>query len=93
MLRSHLKNDQRRSLDGATPSGVFTYILANRISQAGMAKEPDMAETPKKSFPRLPISAWWKLRKQFKQSIPGVVTDSYLATVLGMKADSARSMT
>jgi hypothetical protein len=50
-----------------------------------------MAETPKKSFPRLPISAWWNLRKKFKQSIPGVVTDNYLATVLDMKVDSARA--
>ncbi len=40
-----------------------------------------MAEQ-KKSYPMLPIAHWWALRKKFKQSIPGVVTDSYLATVL-----------
>jgi hypothetical protein len=34
------------------------------------------------SFPMLPIAHWWTLRKKFKQSIPGVVTASYLATVL-----------
>jgi hypothetical protein len=44
----------------------------------------------KKSFPMLPISHWWALRKKFKQSIPGVVTDGYLATVLDMEANSAR---
>lgn len=46
---------------------------------------------PKKSFPMLPIGHWWELRKKFKQSIPGVVTDSYLATVLDMQANSARA--
>jgi hypothetical protein len=45
----------------------------------------------KKSYPMLPISHWWALRKKFRQSIPGVVTDSYLATVLNMEANSARA--
>jgi hypothetical protein len=49
-----------------------------------------MAEA-KKSFPMLPIGHWWSLRKKFKQSLPGVVTDNYLATVLDMKVDSARA--
>lgn len=49
-----------------------------------------MAE-PKKSFPMLPIAHWWALRKKFKQSIPGVVTDNYLATVLNMEVNSARA--
>src|SRR5439155_9073522 len=44
-----------------------------------------------RTFPRLPITHWWTLRKKFKQSIPGVVTDNYLATVLNMKVDSARA--
>jgi hypothetical protein len=44
-----------------------------------------------KSFPMLPIGHWWALRKKFKQSIPGVVTDSYLSTVLDMQANSARA--
>ncbi len=39
----------------------------------------------------LPIAHWWNLRKKFKQSIPRVVTDSYLATVLNMEANSARA--
>lgn len=44
-----------------------------------------------RSFPMLPVAHWWTLRKKFKQSIPGVVTDSYLATVLHMEAKSARA--
>jgi hypothetical protein len=49
-----------------------------------------MAEQ-KTSFPMLPIAHWWALRKKFKQSIPGVVTDNYLATVLEMEVNSARA--
>lgn len=49
-----------------------------------------MAEV-KRSYPMLPVAHWWSLRKKFKQSIPGVVTDNYLATVLSMSVDSARA--
>jgi hypothetical protein len=49
-----------------------------------------MAEQ-KKGFPMLPIAHWWALRRKFKQSIPGVVTDNYLATVLEMGVNSARA--
>lgn len=49
-----------------------------------------MAEQ-KQTYPMLPISHWWTLRKKFRQSIPGVVTDGYLATVLGMGKHSARA--
>lgn len=45
----------------------------------------------RKGFPMLPISHWWALRKKFRQSIPGVVTDSYLSTVLSMGVNSARA--
>ena len=48
-----------------------------------------MAE--KKTFPMLPIAHWSSLRKKFQQSIPGVVTDTYIATVLNMEAKSARA--
>ena len=47
-----------------------------------------MAE--RKSFPMLPGAHWWALREKFKQSMPGVVTDSYLAAALNMQARSAR---
>jgi len=49
-----------------------------------------MAEE-KKGFPMLPVAHWWSLRRKFTQSIPGVVTDGYLATVLDMEANSARA--
>jgi hypothetical protein len=49
-----------------------------------------MAEE-KQSYPMLPVAHWWALRNKFKQSIPGVVTDSYLSTVLNMEAASARA--
>lgn len=49
-----------------------------------------MVNNKKSSFPLMPISHWWTLRTKFQQSIPGVVTDSYIATVLNMKEASAR---
>jgi hypothetical protein len=42
------------------------------------------------TFPMLPGAHWWVLRDKFKQSIPGVVTDSYLAAALNMQVRSAR---
>jgi hypothetical protein len=49
-----------------------------------------MAER-KTSYPMLPVSHWWQLRKNFKRSIPGTVTASYLAASLNMKEVSART--
>lgn len=48
-----------------------------------------MAE--KMTFPMLPGAHWWALREKFKQSIPGVVTESYLSATLNMQAISARN--
>ena len=45
----------------------------------------------RKSYPMLSATHWWALRRKFRQSLPGVVTDSYLATVLSMAANSARA--
>jgi hypothetical protein len=50
-----------------------------------------MAESERKTFPMLPESHWWKLRERFKSSIPGVVTDSYLASVLNIQKNSAQA--
>jgi hypothetical protein len=51
-----------------------------------------MAEVEaRKSFPTIPTSLWWTLRRRFRQSIPGVISDSYLATVLNMAEASARA--
>lgn len=49
-----------------------------------------MAKQEKKSFPQFPVKHWWNLREKFKQSIPGTVTPNYLASVLGMRENSAR---
>ncbi len=45
----------------------------------------------KSTFPVIPSGHWWALRKKFKQSIPGVVTDNYIASVLNMQLSSARA--
>ena len=50
-----------------------------------------MAENTSKYFPMLPEKHWWTLREKFKQSIPGVVTDSYLAAILNIQVASARA--
>ncbi len=50
-----------------------------------------MAKEKPKSFPMLPVAHWWRLRERFKQSLPGVVTDNYLATALNTKPSSARA--
>ena len=47
-------------------------------------------ETQKTSYPMLPVAHWWTLRDKFKQSIPGVVTDTYLASALNIARPSAR---
>ena len=45
----------------------------------------------KKSYPRLPQAHWWNLRDKLKQSIPGTITDIYLASTLNMQVRSARA--
>ena len=50
-----------------------------------------MAKEKPKTFPMLPVAHWWTLRERFKQSIPGVVTDNYLATALNTETKSART--
>jgi hypothetical protein len=41
-----------------------------------------------KTFPSLSETAWWKIRQRFKQTMPSILTNAYLATVLGAKPDS-----
>jgi hypothetical protein len=45
-----------------------------------------------KSYPMVPAAAWWRLREQFQKSIPGTVSRSYVATVLGMEEKSAANL-
>jgi len=49
-----------------------------------------MAQEKKASYPMLPVAHWWQLREKFKQSIPGIVTDAYLAAALNTQPGSAR---
>lgn len=51
----------------------------------------DKTVDKKVNYPRLPEKQWWALRERFKQSMPGKVTPSYLATVLDMKENSAKA--
>lgn len=50
-----------------------------------------MAEA-KKTYPMLGVAVWWKLREQFQKSLPGNVSRSYLATVLGIEERSAGNL-
>ena len=50
-----------------------------------------MVDDKKASYPLMPTGHWWTLRKKFQKSIPGIVTDSYIASVLNMKEASART--
>lgn len=48
-----------------------------------------MAKEQKKGYPVIPVRSWWMLRDKFKRTIPGQVTTTYLASVLGMTKTSA----
>jgi len=51
-----------------------------------------MAEdTAKNVFPKIPVKHWWALRERFKKTIPSAVNESYVASVLDMTEQSARS--
>ena len=48
-------------------------------------------DSKRKTYPCLPATAWWTLRKKFHQTIPPQVTPVYLATVLDMQEKSAKA--
>lgn len=50
-----------------------------------------MANDSNKSYPRMPASAWWKLREKFNQTIPPQITADYIVSVLGGTSRSARA--
>jgi hypothetical protein len=45
----------------------------------------------KNSYPMLSVTVWHKLRQQFKKKIPSAITNSYLASILGISEGSART--
>lgn len=50
------------------------------------------AATEKVIYPHINEAAWWKLRKKFKERLPGVVDAPYLRGVLGYNEKSARNL-
>ena len=50
-----------------------------------------MANRTKTTYPTMPVSAWMKLRELFTRTIPKEVTDSYIASILDTKKESART--
>ncbi len=49
-------------------------------------------ETKKISYPTFPKQAWWTLRKNFSQRLPGVVDREYLSSVLNMQLETAQNI-
>ena len=49
-----------------------------------------MANEAKATYPKIPKLSWEKLREQFKKTLPSTATDSYIASVLEIKQNSAR---
>lgn len=45
----------------------------------------------KTTFPSIPVTHWWKLRKKFQQSIPSAVTPGFIGAALNMKETSAKA--
>jgi Family of unknown function (DUF5343) len=49
-----------------------------------------MADTEtRRSYPKLPVSNWWTLRRQFQKSPPRSVDNDYLMSVLGLSSSGA----
>ncbi len=51
-----------------------------------------MADESKKVYPSIPANNWWALRKKFRSTIPKEVTSTYIASALGMNAESAKNI-
>ena len=41
------------------------------------------------AYPKIPESNWWKLRDQFKKTLPTIVTTAYLKSLLGFNSEGA----
>ncbi len=51
-----------------------------------------MVKGKKEVYPQMVTRWWWDLRRQFRRTLPGNITDSYLASVLNIGASSAKSV-
>lgn len=47
----------------------------------------------RRTYPYMPESNWWALRRRFQQTMPREVDSQYLATVLGITEPAARNLT
>jgi hypothetical protein len=54
--------------------------------------DPEKKASAKKTYPMIPANVWWRLRDQFQKTLPGTVTRSYLATVLGVDERTAANL-
>lgn len=45
-----------------------------------------------RTFPKIPATVWWQLRRRFHQSVPKQVGASYLQTVLGVQEGHAKNL-
>ena len=41
------------------------------------------------AYPKIPESNWWKLRDQFRKTLPSAVTTAYLRSLLGLNTEGA----
>ena len=41
------------------------------------------------SYPRIPESNWWRIRDQFKKTMPGAITPAYVRSLLGLNSEGA----
>src|SRR5437879_1668121 len=51
-----------------------------------------MADERRQTYPGIPATVWWELRRRFQRSMPAQVTPSYLQTVLGVQEGHARNL-
>jgi hypothetical protein len=50
-----------------------------------------MPDEKKETYPVIPVTHWWSLRKRFQQSMPATVTPGFVAAALDMKEQSAQA--
>jgi hypothetical protein len=70
---------------------ALTRSIHNKLEHHLPKEWSEMADERKETYPVIPVKHWWALRERFKQSIPTTVTPAFVATILSMKEQSARS--
>jgi hypothetical protein len=49
-------------------------------------------DTKRRTYPMIPTKVWWELRRRFQRAMPGLVTKSYLQTVLSIQEGHAKNL-